>query len=144
MPTVLPSTVDVVVSWAKANTNLNALLSGRVSSTLPRLSETQMTYPWLQVQRIIGEPLWYEIPADKARIQFNAWGGVRSNGMPNWGLCDPVIRTLEAEIREFTITTVGSAVIMEMAGLEGIMQLQDPDTGEARFWMDALVTVRNA
>lgn len=144
MPTVLPSTVDVVVNWAKANPAISSLVGSRVSTTLPRLPETQMTYPWLQVERIIGEPLFYEIPADKARIQFNAWGGVRSNGMPNWALCDPLIRTLESEIREFRVTTVGSAVIMEMSGLEGIMQLQDPDTNEARFWMDALVTVRNA
>lgn len=144
MPEVLPSTVDILVQWAKANTALSTLLDTRISSTMPRLAETQMTYPWLQVQRIIGLPLFVEVPIDKARIQFNAWGGTRSNGMPDWASCDPVIRTLESEIREFTPTTIGGAVIVQMSGQEGIMQLEDPDTGQARFWMDAIVTVRNA
>jgi hypothetical protein len=31
-----------------------------------------------------------------------------------------------------------------MAALEGIMQLEDPKTHEARFWMDATVLIRRA
>lgn len=103
-----------------------------------------MVFPWIQVQRIIGTSLFFEVPLDRARVQFNVWGGVRDNGMPNWAIADPVIRVLESEIREFRRTQVGPAVILEMSPLEGIMQLEDPDTREARYWMDAIVVVRNA
>ena len=142
MPELLPPTIDVVVRWAKANDNLKPIFGTRVSSTLPK-KETQISYPYLQVQRIIGEPLSPEAPMDRARIQFNVWGGVKENGLPDWRDADLGVRTLEAEIREFDPTVVNDVTIVSMSGLEGIMQLPDPDTGQARFWMDAIIVTRS-
>ncbi len=138
---LVPSSVDTVVDWAKANTAISALVSTRVSSTLPKKG---LVYPWLTVQRITGLPLYKDMPMDKARIQFNAWGGVKSNDLPNWEPADTLIRTLEAEIREFSSFATAGAYVAEMSSLEGIMQLEDPDTHEARFWMDATVLIRRA
>lgn len=142
MAELLPSTVDVVVRWARTNDNLKEIFSNRVSTSLPE-KDSDITYPWLQVQRIIGEALSPEAPMDRARIQFNVWGGIKANGLPDWRDADLGVRTLEAEIREFSTTVVGTDVIVSMSGLEGIMQLPDPDTNQARFWMDAIITTRS-
>ena len=142
MAELLPSTVDAVVRWARTNDNLKEIFGNRVSTTLPQ-EERHIAYPWLQVQRIIGEALSPEAPLDRARIQFNVWGGVKDNGLPDWRDADLGVRTLEAEIREFSPTVVGTDVIVSMSGLEGIMQLPDPDTNQARFWMDAIVVTRS-
>ncbi len=142
MPGLLvPSVIEAVVRWAKVNVAISALVGTRVSSTLPRKG---LTYPWLQVKRITGLPLYKNMPMDKARVQFNAWGGLKSNDLPDWEPADLLIRTLEAEIREFTGFNTVEAHIAEMSSLSGIMQLEDPDTQEAKFWMDAAVLVRRA
>ena len=142
MAELLPSTIDLVVQWVKQTPSLFSLVGNNCSTTLPKRDE-DMTFPWIQVTRVIGESLNAETPIDRARIQFNIWGGVRNNGLPNWQPADEVVRTLDAEIRAFVGLEIGGAVIMEMAGGEGFMQLEDPDTRSARFWMDAIVIVRN-
>lgn len=138
---LIPSTVDAVVQWAKVNPAISALVADRVSSTLPKVG---VSYPWLQVQRITGLPLYKDMPMDKARIQFNAWGGIKANDLPDWAPADVLIRTLAAEIRVFVGFSTVTAHIAEISSLSGIMQLEDPDTHEARFWMDAAVLVRRA
>lgn len=146
MAEVVPSAVPCVVAWAKATPAIDTIVSGRVSSSLP-IRDDQITYPWLKVTRIIGTPVMPEIPIDRARVQFDALGGLTANGLPNWEQADLLVRTLEAEIREFSgnfPVVAESAVIAEMVGLEGIQQLTDPDDGGARFWMDAIVLVRRS
>lgn len=143
-PVLLPSTVDVFVRWAKQNTNITGVFGQNISTTLPK-REDQRSYPWLQVMRVIGQPLFPQARIDRARLQFNSYGGVKGNGLPDWGPADLGIRTLEAEIAAFEDNyEIYGAVIEQMTGLEGIMQLEDPETHEARFWMDAIVLVRNA
>ena len=147
-PIVLPSAVEVVVTWARGIPAIADVYGGRISSTMP-MDDARVTYPWLTVQRIIGEPISPETPVDRVRMQFNSWGGLTANTKypsPNWGPADLGIRTLEAYVREFRQAYIPEqdAVIEAMYGLEGIMQLKDPDTGGARFWMDAIVVVRNA
>ncbi len=137
---VLPSTVDLVVRWAKANTAIAGVFGTNISSSLP---VDDMAYPWLQVQRIIGEEIFPEVPIDRARIQFNIWGGTRPNGLPDWAPADLGVRTLTAEIREFTGYLDNNEFMISMVGLEGSMQLVDPDTNGSRFWTDAIITVRN-
>jgi hypothetical protein len=139
---LLPSTIDLVVQWVKQTPSLFNLVGNNCSTTLPKRDE-DMSFPWIQVTRVIGESLYPEAPIDRARIQFNIWGGVRNNGLPNWQPADEVVRTLDAEIRAFVGMEIGGGVIMDMTGGEGFMQLEDPDTRSARFWMDAIVIVRN-
>lgn len=141
--TLLPSTVDLVVAWLKTRTPVTDICAQRISSTLP-MKDEDMTYPWLTVQRIVGITVAPEAAIDRARIQFDAWGGVKANESPDWAPADSLIRAVEREIRITTKAVVdGKGQIMSTALLEGIQQLVDPDTGGARFWMDAIVIARS-
>lgn len=135
----IPSVVDMVVDWLKATTSVTNVCGQRISSTLPR-DDDDITYPWLTVQRVIGITMTPEAPLDRARLQFNAWGGVNANGSPNWAPADALIRALEMEIRtQLQVHIPGKGYLRGFQGLEGIQQLQDPDTDGSRFWMDAIV-----
>lgn len=137
-----PSTVDLVVAWLKTRTEVTDVCGTRISSTLP-LKEQDITYPWLTVQRVIGIAMLPEAAIDRARIQFNAWGGVKANGAPDWGPADLLIRRVEREIRTTIKANVpGKGFILGTGLLEGIQQLQDPDTDQARFWMDAIIVAK--
>lgn len=137
--TLIPSIVDMAVDWLRATSGITAICGQRVSSTLPR-DEDDIIYPWLTVQRVIGITMTPEAAIDRARLQFNAWGGVKNNGAPDWDPADQLIRALELEVRTTLQVTVPSKGFLRgFQGLEGIQQLQDPDTDGARFWMDAIV-----
>lgn len=137
---VIPSASVAWVAWAKANAPITAQVGSRVFSTKP----TNITFPFVTVGRITGVPQIREAPIDFARLQLNVWGGTKDNGLPNWVLADEPARVIEAEIRAFAGASIGDAYISEMAPFEGMQQLENPDTRDARFWMDALVVVRRA
>ncbi len=135
----IPSVVDMAVDWLKATTEVSSLCGGRISSTLP-VDDDDKIYPWLTVSRVIGITMTPEAAMDRARLQFNAWGGVKSNGAPDWAPADALIRALELEVRTtLNVTIPGKGFLRGIQGLEGIMQLTDPDTNGSRFWMDAIV-----
>jgi len=139
---LIPSVVDLVVTWLKTRPNVTAVCGTRISSTLPTDS-TDIIYPWLTVQRVIGITALPEAAIDRARVQFNAWGGNKANGAPNWEPADSLIRAVELEVRTLIKANVtGKGFIMATGLLEGIQQIEDPDTGEARFWMDAIFVVK--
>lgn len=136
------STIDLVVLWLKADPDISALIGTNASSTLP-VEDDDITYPWVTVKRIIGLPLLPEAGLDRARIQFTAWGGVTTSGAPDWVDADEVIRTINQEIkRTFKAEFFGVGIIRSLSGLEGIQQLEDPDTGGAMFWMDAILVTQ--
>lgn len=131
----IPSVVDMAVDWLKDT----GICGNRVSSSLP-VSENERVWPWLTVGRVVGVTVTAEAPLDRARLQFNAYGGTKANGAPDWGPADEVIRALEQEVRTtLSVTVPGKGYLRGIQGLEGIQQLEDPDTGGARFWMDAIV-----
>lgn len=138
---VIPSAVVATIAWVLDTPSLTSLIGDGASSKLPKEG---LTFPWLTVQRITGIAQHPEIPIDYARLQFNAWGGLKANGLPDWAPADELIRTLENEIRNFRGWSDATAHISQMAPYEGIQQLEDPVTGDARFWMDAMVAVRRA
>ena len=141
---VEPSTVDLMVLWLKASTEIAALIGTNASSTLP-VDDDDITYPWVTVKRIIGVSLLPEAGIDRARVQFVAHGGVTTSGAPNWVDADEVIRTINQQIkRTFRAEFFGKGIIRSLSGLEGIQQLEDPDTGGAMFWMDAIVVAQGA
>jgi len=135
----IPSVVDMTVDWLRSVTGITNICGQRISSTLP-VKDSDVIYPWLTVQRVIGITMTPEAAIDRARLQFNAWGGVKSSGAPNWEPADNLIRALEMEIRTtLQVYVPGKGYLRGIQGLEGIQQLDDPDTGGARFWMDAIV-----
>lgn len=142
--TLPPSTIDIVVDWLKSLTSMQAIIDpgSRISTSLP-VRDEDITYPWLTVNRVVGLPVIPEAGIDRARISFNAWGGVTSSGAPNWPDADLLIRTVEKEIKEtLSVVVPGKGTIMSLSGLEGTQQLTDPDDNGARFWMDAIVVAR--
>jgi hypothetical protein len=141
---LIPSTVDLVVDWLKSVTAIKAIIDpgSRISSSLP-VRDEDIVYPWLTVGRVIGLPVIPEAGIDRARISFNAWGGVTTSGAPNWSGADLLIRTIEQTIDQtMSVQVTGKGFIMSVSGLEGTQQLVDPDTNGARFWMDAIVVTR--
>jgi len=141
--TLIPSTVDLMVSWLKTRTSITNICSTRISATLP-VKEADRIYPWLTVQRIIGVTALAEAAIDRARLQFNAWGGVKVNGAPDWDPADQLIRAVEMELRTLMSAHIdGKGYIMNTGKLQGIQQLEDPDDGSARFWMDFIVVTRS-
>lgn len=140
----LPSTIDLIVDWLKSVPEVLALVSpgSRISSTLP-VDDDDKIYPWLTVSRVVGLPVLPEAGIDRARITFNSWGGVTSSGAPDWPESDELIRTVEHALRTTaSVQITGKGRIRSLSGLEGIQQLTDPDTGGARWWMDAIVVAQ--
>lgn len=136
---VIPSVVDLAVDWFKSVTEVSSLCGGRISSSLPE-NPDDIVYPWLTIKRIIGITMTPEAAMDRARIQFDSQGGVKSNGAPNWGPCDALIRAVELEVRTtLQVHVPGKGFLRGIQGLEGMQQLKDPKTGGARWWMDAIV-----
>ncbi len=139
----IPSTVDLLVTWLKTRTVVTDEVQQRISSTLPKRDE-DITYPWLTVGRVVGVTALPEAAIDRARIQFNAWGGVKANGAPNWDPADKLIRAVEMELRiTLSAHVPNKGYIMSTGELQGIQQLEDPDDGQARFWMDFIVVARS-
>lgn len=139
----IPSTVDLMVTWLKTRSVITDEVAQRISSTLPVRVE-DITYPWLTVGRVVGVPPIPEAAIDNARLQFNAWGGVKANGAPDWDPADKLIRAVEMELRiTLSAHVPNKGYIMSTGELQGIQQLEDPDTGGARFWMDFIVVARS-
>ncbi len=139
----IPSTVDLMVAWMKTRTLVTAVCAQRISTTLPKKDES-VIYPWLTIGRVTGITALPEAAIDRARIQFNAWGGVKANGAPNWDPADRLIRVVEMEMRvTLSAHVTDKGYIMGTGGLQGIQQLEDPEDGSARFWMDFIVVARS-
>lgn len=138
---VIPSAQVAFIAWATSNPQITAQIGDRISSTKPLRG---MTFPWVRVRRIIGVPQISDMPMDFTRLQLDVYGGKKSNGLPDWETADLPARVIEAEIRAFQGAAVGDAYISEMAPFEGMQQLEDPESGDARFWMDAQVIVRRS
>ncbi len=140
---LIPSTVDLMVTWMKTRTSVTTICAQRISTTLPKKDE-DVTYPWLTIGRVVGVNALPEAAIDRARLQFNAWGGVKANGAPNWDPADRLIRAVEMELRiTLSAHVPGEGYIMGTGQLQGTQQLEDPDDGSARFWMDFIVVARS-
>jgi len=137
--TVVPSSVVVLRDWMLSNANISALVDQRVSSVLPI---KDLVFPWVTLQRIVGVSQVPEASMDTARIQINVWGGTKQNGLPNFEDADLVARTIAAEVRIFRGEELGDAYLADLDELEGMQQLVDPDTGDARFWLDVIAVIR--
>ncbi len=139
----IPATVDMMVAWLKTRTVVTAICAQRISTTLPKKEDT-ILYPWLTVGRVTGVTALPEAAIDRARLQFNAWGGVKANGAPDWDPADRLIRALEMELRiTLSAHIPDKGWIMGTGQLQGIQQLEDPDDGSARFWTDFIVVARS-
>ena len=139
----LPSPEKVMVQWAKNNSVINALISGRVATRLP----AEPTFPFLVVQLIgggINEAPQPDAHISENLIQFDAIAG-RGNTRgfaPDYGTADNLILKVQEELQKIGSTTVtGYGVIMGTQLLSS-GRIEEGDTGFARYTLDALITMR--
>lgn len=141
--TLVPSTVDLMVTWMKTRTLVTDICQQRISTTLPKRDDN-IIYPWLTIGRVTGVTALPEAAIDRARVQFNSWGGVKASGGPDWKLANDLIRAVEMELRiTLSAHIPNKGYIMGTGQLQGIQQLEDPDDSSARFWMDFIVVARS-
>lgn len=136
---VVPSPTVTFIDWAKANAAIAGLVGTSVSSKHPG-----DVFPWVEVRMVPGIVNFPEASVTTARLQINVLGGRKGNGFPNWAVADPVVRTLIAEIKAFSQWESGDAHLADLSLIEEPQQLEDPDTGDARYWMDIVATVRRS
>ena len=141
---MLPDTEAACVYWAKNNTALNAVLSGRVSTNL---AADPSGWPFLTVFRVGGQPVrGSESLIDRALIQWDVWGDTIERDMIR--ATSHVARVLVAEAHHATGTKVtpdGPDNIGWIYGFEvitGPRRVPQPDTNRSRFIVETFVTIR--
>lgn len=139
----LPSPEKVMVQWAKSNSVINALVSGRVATRLP----AEPVFPFLVIQLIgggIGEAPQPAAHISESLIQFDAFAG-RGNTRgfaPDYATADNLILKVQEEIQAITeIAVTGYGVIIGTQLLSS-GRIEEGDTGYARYTLDALITMR--
>jgi hypothetical protein len=141
----LPSPEQTMVQWAKTNTVLNAILSGRVATRLP----AEPVFPFLVVQLIgggIGEAPQPDAHISESLMQFDAFAGRGSTRgfAPDYTTADNLILKVQEELQKITETTVGSYGVILGTQLLSSSRIEEGDTGYARYTLDALITMRGA
>lgn len=138
---VLPDTEVLLVQWAKANSALDALLSGRVSTRIPK----EPVFPLLVVSRVAGSPDIGEAPLDQALVQWDAYGASgndQSKTTPDYASASAVIRTLEAEAFEYRGAVGTFGTILGMRVTNGYRRIEEQNTGWSRYMVEMQVMTR--
>tara|TARA_Y100000591_G_scaffold225090_1_gene196221 strand:- start:314 stop:745 length:432 start_codon:yes stop_codon:yes gene_type:complete len=141
----LPSPEQVLVQWAKTNSVLNGILSGRVATRLP----AEPTFPFLVIQ-LIGGGI-DTAPQPNAHIsqnlmQFDAFAG-RGNTRgfaPDYATADNLILKVQEQLQSITEETVTGYGIITGTQLLSSSRIEEGDTGYARYTLDAFITMRGA
>lgn len=152
--TVLPDPELVAVHWAKADPDLAALLTGRVSTALPRPS--RLVFPWLRVFTVSGAPPVTEPPVSQTVLQWDAFAesGGDDKTPPDWATASLVARTLAAKVKLFDgylgfdqprrVTFGGEEAIIDGFTVTfGPVRQPEPETGWARYRVDTVLRCRN-
>ena len=139
----LPSPEKVMVQWAKNNSVLNALISGRVATRLP----AEPTFPFLVVQLVgggVGDAPQPDAHISEVLIQFDAFAG-RGNTRgfaPDYGTADNLILKVQEELQKITTEVVSGYGVIIGTQLLSSGRIEEGDTGFARYTLDALITMR--
>lgn len=128
-----PSAEKTLVAWAKANSAINPLVSGRVATKLP----VEPTLPFLRLFRAGGAPDQSEAPIDQVLIQFDCYGSAEADA-------DLLERTLVEELENLnTVHGSNGHGFLYGARVLASRRAPEPDTSWARRTVDATVTIRN-
>lgn len=138
MVDLIPDAEVVMVAWAKADTDLDALVAGRVATNLPEDPESK--FPFLRVLRVGGTRDSGEAPVEHAVLQWDAYA-VRGA----YQSASQVARTLVAALDVWTPGPVGAVGwVYGHRILTGPVRVNEPETGWARFRVDVQTTFRRA
>ena len=144
MTEVIPDAEVVVVAWAKANTPLLALIGGRVATRIPTENTEQVIASgFLRVRRIGGGRSETEAPLDTALMQVDAYAS-RKNGQPDYAKASQIARTFVAAAEAVRGVALASGHIYGFSRFSGPRDVDEPETGWARFQTDCYVTFRRA
>lgn len=122
-------------TWLRTQPLITAQVSTRVFFGIPDL----VTFPIITVQRVGGGEQDSGAPIDDALIQFDCWGS-GSNKVQAWATTKALIDTLRNMTPQLLDTGIYGF------GVSGITWFfsPDPDSGQARYVVTALVTARSA
>jgi len=140
---MLPDLETLVVSWAKQNTSVDALISGRVSTSLP----ANPVFPYLVVQRVGGNPEYRDYELDRGLVQWDAYGS-RGDSKPDYRSASKLVRTVISELMKLNnsflnVTQTGEAAkVYNVQVTSGPRRVPGPDTGWARYSADTLFFTR--
>jgi len=150
---VLPDAEMVAVQWAKSDTDIAAIVDGRVSTRLPTTGD--ITFPWLRVFTVAGATPNIEVPVTQAVLQWDAFaaGGGDLGVSPDLATASLLARTLAAKIKQFDgyqaepvnrrVEFGGeSAIIDGFTVAFGPVRQAEPDTGWARYRVDTTIRLR--
>jgi len=139
----LPSPEKVMVQWAKNNSVIDAIISGRVATRLP----AEPTFPFLVVQLIGGGIA--DAPQPTAHIseslfQFDAFAGRGSTRgfAPDYSTADNLILKVQEQLQAITEEAVSGYGVIMGTQLLSSGRIEEGDTGYARYTLDALITMR--
>lgn len=134
----LPDAEALAVQWAKANTELATLLSGRISTNLPK----DPTFPFLTVMRVAGGPDDSEAPLDQPYLQWDCFGK-KGEYTPDYETAYNVGAVLVEQAKYFPGGPVGGfGYIYGFNVLNGPRRFDEPRTGWARFIVEMTMTSR--
>ena len=122
----------LLVAWAKANTALTALLSGRVATNLP----ANPLMPFLRITLAAGASDSGEAPIDQPIMQFDCYDDDEA------GL-DVLERALRDEIAAATHITNAHGHLYGLTVISWAPR-PEPNTGWYRMQVDAIATIREA
>lgn len=137
---MLPDAEVLAVQWVKSNTALNAVLSGRVATRLPR----DPVFPFLTVFRVAGAPEGSEAPLDLPALQWDAYGESRGDAAPDYASASLVARTLIAEMEALIspIQVGAHGTIVGFGRPTGPRRVTEPLTGWARYMVEGQMVTR--
>lgn len=144
MVTVLPDAEVVGVQWAIDDPDINTLVGSRVATNLPQDPfPSGQTVPFLTVFRVGGSPEFpFEGLIDRALLQFDCYGA-----KGGYREASELARTVVAKLHAFTGTVVGagpqnSAWVYGFEVLTGPRRIHEPETGWARYIVEAFINMR--
>lgn len=122
----------LLVAWAKANTALNAILAGKVATSLP----ASPPLPFLRITLGAGASDDGEAPIDQPIMQFDCYAANEAD-------LDVLERTLRDECRAAIHISNSHGHLYGLTVLSWAPR-PEPNTGWHRMQVDAIATIREA
>ena len=133
----LPDAEVLLVNFVKDNGALNALLSGRVATRLPK----EPTMPFMRVFRAAGTVDPGEAPLDQALMQVDCFGA-SGDTTPDYASASAVARTFIEQATNFRGAVGSYGTILGMTVQSGPRRIEEPATGYSRYLVEMLLMSR--
>lgn len=134
----LPDAEVVAVQWAKADAPITAIVSQRVSTSLPK----EPTFPWLTVFRVTGGPDRSEAPIDIPLLQWDCYAR-KGEYNPDYATAYLLASTVVEQARDYPGGDIGvHGHILGFNVVSGPRRFEEPQTGWARYVVEVQMVTR--